>query len=637
MKLTIGFGSCVALLIVVCILSFLGMSRMSASSDEITNSSGPLEGVQLVAKMRRSALLAHQRNSRILSLGKSDYEKGLADAAGFDAEFKDTAAKYEKQATGEDRQNLEKVVQLAAEYNKSLDEVHKDILNGKMDRAKNQFYNGVTDQKFTSLLGSTDKLMSFNVKDGDDLSKASAAEFHSSVKVLTIIGIVAALFAALFGVLITRQITGAVREISQKLDRVESNCLSDLGEGLTAIAEGDLTRSVVATTEPIVVSSKDEFGKLAQTFNGLLSKTQQAIVDYGRCRENLADLLGKVKGASFQVSNASNGLSATANEVGAAAEEVGASMQQISLATQQAARGASEVATGSASQAKSLSESSRGVDELVDSIQNVAREAEEASKAASTAGDAATRGSAVVEQSMRGMKALSESVRASAQVIHVLGESSQKIGAIVQTINEIAEQTNLLALNAAIEAARAGDAGRGFAVVADEVRKLAERSRVATQEIGSLIGEIQTQTGEAVSAMEAGTQEVESQGEVARLTQATFAEIETAFNSVLSGIGDIRAASQQMASASKEVSRSISEVVAVVEESSAAAEELSASSEEVSASVDTVASAANQQSASAQNLVTSSLELQDLSRTLSDAVAQFKMEEGGVPIVRLAA
>ncbi|HLK13527.1 MAG TPA: methyl-accepting chemotaxis protein [Fimbriimonadaceae bacterium] len=642
-KLAIGFGCCVLMLLAVCGVSLVGMGRMNASTSEITSPSGPMKGVQLVAEMRANFLRARQRNSRMLSNGKLDYEKGIAEANKFTAAFQEAMSRYEKQAaSSEDQQTVAKLKQVVTHYDTGIESIRRLFVDGKSKQAAALFYDGEVFRDFTALMDTLDKLMDLNANDGERLSKLSAAEYGASSKKLLAIGAVAVLLAIVFAVGITRQITHAVAELSEKLLLVESNCLTQLGQGLTAIAEGDLTLEAQATTTPIAVNSKDELGKLAVTFNSLLAKTQQAISDYGKCRSSLTQLLRQVKGASAQVSTASNTLAATAAEVEAAAGEVSASMQQIALATQQAARGASEVATGTTNQAKSLATSSQGVQTLAEAIQGVARDAASASEAANTAGEAATRGTTVVEQSMKGMKAISGTVSQSAKVIHTLGESSQKIGAIVQTISEIAEQTNLLALNAAIEAARAGDAGRGFAVVADEVRKLAERSGRATEEIGTLIGEIQSQTSAAVTAMEAGTKEVEAQGEVASLTQAAFDEIQTVFKSVLAGVEDIRGATAEMSAASEEVARSITEVVSVVEESSAAAEELSASSEEVSASVDTVASAAGQQSASAQALVSSSQELQALSKTLSEAVAAFKMDDhagrndGPSPMLRAA-
>jgi len=130
-------------------------------------------------------------------------------------------------------------------------------------------------------------------------------------------------------------------------------------------------------------------------------------------------------------------------------------------------------------------------------------------------------GADVVAESVAGMAMIEQTVSRAADNVHVLGERSDSIGAIVAVIRGIAEQTNLLALNAAIEAARAGEQGRGFAVVADEVRKLAEKTSTATEEIGQLIGGIQAQVRDTVVTMNESREQV--QAGVARAEKAGHA------------------------------------------------------------------------------------------------------------------
>ena len=228
------------------------------------------------------------------------------------------------------------------------------------------------------------------------------------------------------------------------------------------------------------------------------------------------------------------------------------------------------------------------------------------------------------------MQRIQDAVTQSAQVIQSLGQTSSQIGGIINTIDEIAGQTNLLALNAAIEAARAGEAGRGFAVVADEVRKLAERCAVATKDIGTLIGEIQNQTGQAVSAMELGTREVTAGTAMAGEAGASLERIQVVVQEMSERVLGISAAAEEMSASAQEVSQTITEVAAVIEESSAAAEEMSASAEQVSASVQTVAGTSAQQGAAVEDLTASAGELSSVSQTLSDLVAKFKAE-GEVP------
>ena len=116
--------------------------------------------------------------------------------------------------------------------------------------------------------------------------------------------------------------------------------------------------------------------------------------------------------------------------------------------------------------------------------------------------DVAEKGADVIQQTASGMREIAADIDTSSQLIAKLGERSQQITAIVNTIRGIADQTNLLALNAAIEAARAGEQGRGFAVVADEVRQLAARTSGSTAEISSMIAMIQDETRQAIESMD---------------------------------------------------------------------------------------------------------------------------------------
>ncbi|MCD5982780.1 PAS domain-containing methyl-accepting chemotaxis protein [Pseudomonas sp. CDFA 610] len=152
--------------------------------------------------------------------------------------------------------------------------------------------------------------------------------------------------------------------------------------------------------------------------------------------------------------------------------------------------------------------------DITDRVEKQEADAHGASKAYHISAETekvAEQGTLVIQETAREMRQIAENIGVSARLVGQLGDRSEQITAIVNTIRGIADQTNLLALNAAIEAARAGDQGRGFAVVADEVRQLAGRTSGSTTEIAEMIGKILAETREAVASMSA-TQEGANRG-----------------------------------------------------------------------------------------------------------------------------
>ncbi|WET08008.1 MULTISPECIES: methyl-accepting chemotaxis protein [unclassified Pseudomonas] len=151
------------------------------------------------------------------------------------------------------------------------------------------------------------------------------------------------------------------------------------------------------------------------------------------------------------------------------------------------------------------------ISERVEKFEEDSRGASRAYHISSETERFAEHGTQVIHETASEMRRIADSIGASARLVGQLGDRSEQITAIVNTIRGIADQTNLLALNAAIEAARAGDQGRGFAVVADEVRQLAGRTSRSTAEIAEMIGLILSETRDAVASMNA-TQEGAQRG-----------------------------------------------------------------------------------------------------------------------------
>ena len=186
---------------------------------------------------------------------------------------------------------------------------------------------------------------------------------------------------------------------------------------------------------------------------------------------------------------------------------------------------------------------------------------------------AATQGSKAVSDSIEGMHQIRDQIQDTSKRIKRLGESSQEIGEIVDLISEITEQTNILALNAAIQAASAGEAGRGFSVVAEEVQQLAERSGEATKKIGMLVKTIQSDTQDAVAAMEKSTEGVVHGTQLSDAAGQALTTIENESRSVSELIESISSTAFIQSEISKEVADEMGHILGITEETSTGTEE----------------------------------------------------------------
>ncbi len=198
----------------------------------------------------------------------------------------------------------------------------------------------------------------------------------------------------------------------------------------------------------------------------------------------------------------------TTEELAVLVKRINDTATRVAAASAVAQQISHELLGATQQQSQEITTAGNSVVRMAQSMDVISARALESAQVARNALEAAQKGSNAVTDSIKGMNEIREQIQETSKRIKRLGESSQEIGEIVELISDITEQTNVLALNAAIQAASAGEAGRGFTVVAEEVQRLAERSGEATKQIAAIVKTIQTDTHDAVSAMENSTRDV---------------------------------------------------------------------------------------------------------------------------------
>jgi twitching motility protein PilJ len=321
-----------------------------------------------------------------------------------------------------------------------------------------------------------------------------------------------------------RQLTAEHQRHAAELQQQESKRVNDANQAailrlmneLQTVAEGDLTQEATVT--------EDITGAIADSVNYTV--------------EELRSLVGNVQSTATRVAQTTAKVESTSTEL---------------LAT-------------STEQLREIRETGQSVLDMATRINEVSAQAQESAAVARQSLQAAESGLTAVQNAIGGMNSIRDQIQETSKRIKRLGESSQEIGEITELIADITEQTNVLALNAAIQAASAGEAGRGFSVVAEEVQRLAERSGDATRQIAALVKAIQTDTQDAVAAMERSTQGVVEGARLSDNAGTALSEIDRVSRRLAELIEQISTSALQEAGQANEVASNIQHIFAVTEQ-----------------------------------------------------------------------
>ena len=343
------------------------------------------------------------------------------------------------------------------------------------------------------------------------------------------------------------------------------------------IGKGDLTKEVA-------ISSKDEIGELAMSFNQMILSLREMIIQFRKSSDDIIE--------------ASKTLSTFVQDINFTAEEVAVISTQISK--------------GAEKQSHLMDNTFAIMKRMADLIQVVAEKSQVAAESAQRAGETAKSERESLEKTREELEKVFSKIESSASLIRNFGEKIQKITKIADIITGIAEQTNLLSFNAAIEATRAGESGKGFSIVADEVRRLAEKAKGYAEDITSIIDAIKKDNLIISSSLDAQTEGV------------SFGR--TAVGAAVSGLVDIMGKIIVMVDDIKEISsitqQQKQDAQLVVQDMGNVAK----LAEEYVCATDETAKVAASQVESMNRMVSSTKNLSEISDRLKNAALKFKLE-----------
>jgi methyl-accepting chemotaxis protein len=532
-RLSIGFGSIVAVFIFIAIAGMWSLYHFNALLDETIAEVHESLKVGLVAEDVHGI----KENVAAMILNNSATEKAAHNAVitQYRQDYRKLMDELKQSAKAEKSQELlqkiEKTIMDAKSYNNSTIEL---ALAGK-DGDAGRIYTVKALPAMKEIQKAVNELQQWGILRINSVEHSAEGFYRTMILLFTIfIGFILAI-AIGFGVVTTRSITTPVNTLLTLLGRV---------------AEGDVSKDVPQDLQ----GRRDEMGQLATSLQTVVL--------------NLRTMLAEISTGIQTVASSSTELSMISEEMKAGLKDASSRSSTVAAASEEMSANTVSVASGMEQASANLTSVATATEEMSATIADIAGNAE---KARSVSAEAAIQGMAV------------------AGIVKNLGAAAQEISTVTETITSISAQTNLLALNATIEAARAGAAGKGFAVVANEIKTLAEQTAGATADIRKKIAGIQSVTGSAIADIGKITQIVKEVGDIVAAIATAIEEQATVTRDIAGnisqatlGVKDANQRVTQNAIVTKSVTQEIAAVNSATGEIDAAAGRVNTSAKELS-------------------------------------------------------
>jgi len=603
-RLAMGFGIILLFLVAVSATSIRSMGKMDESAMHIVKMN--YARIETLSHLQVDITAVYQALSSIVmteDAGKMQSElKGLQDARDDYAKRLKYLDEAQTHKEGRDMQaRIKEEVEASKEINNSI---IKLCLAGKHAEAR-ALYLREGEPRHVRINKAVDDLVQFEQGRISTRYEESVATYKSNQTLLFVLSGITILVVIALSFFMTRGITSPLVKTLQVADRVSKGDLTasvtvdsqdEIGElggainrmvgslkemvgtvnqtasqvaasadqvnsGAASISRGAQTQASaaeetsssmeqMAASIQTVAANSDVLASNVDETSASINQMVASIEQVARNTENMAGTVSETSATIEQMTATIDKVARDTENLSASVEETSATVEQMMASIEQAARNA-DILAGT------VSETSSTIEEIAASIRQVAENVSAAEEISKQSAVDAGAGSEAVELTIEGINRISDTMGMVSGVIGNLGRRSEEIGKIVEVIEEIADQTNLLALNAAIEAARAGDAGRGFAVVADEVRKLAERSVVATKEIGEVIKQVQDDTAKAVRSTELGAAETKEGIKLADKAGMALKRIMESVGAANRLMSEVSSATRQQATAASQVMMSV--------------------------------------------------------------------------------